>query len=47
MKHLKRGFNEAAHELAQIAKSVGDSQIWEGIEAPMLHRLLIIDKENC
>ena len=36
MRHLKRDYNRAAHELAQLAKSSGYSQQWVGIEPPII-----------
>ena len=47
MKHLKREYNRVAHELAQIAKAAGATQTWEGIDPPMLQRLLLIDRAKC
>ncbi|KAK4600234.1 hypothetical protein RGQ29_010056 [Quercus rubra] len=36
VRHLKRDYNRAAHELAQFAKVAGSSQQWRGVEPPML-----------
>ena len=47
MRHLKREYNRVAHELAQIAKVAGATQTWEGIDPPMLQRLLLIDRAKC
>ena len=46
-KHLKREFNRAAHELAQLAKVAGAIQSWEGIDPPLLQSLLIFDRAKC
>ena len=40
----KRDYNRAAHELAQLAKVVGSSQQWRGMEPPMLRHVLLLDR---
>ena len=47
VKHLKRNYNKAAHELAQIAKTTRTTQQWKGMEPPMLQQVLLIDKAKC
>ena len=47
MRHLKRDYNKAAHELAQIAKTTETTQQWKGMEPPMLQQVLLIDKAKC
>jgi len=41
--HLKRDHNRAAHELAQLAKSVGFAQIWKGTSPLLPHSILFPD----
>ena len=45
--HLKRDYNRAAHELAQLAKSSGFSQHWVGVEPPIIRQVLLIDRAKC
>ena len=40
----KRDYNRTAHELAQLAKVVGSSQQWRGVEPPMLRHVLLLDR---
>ena len=47
MKHLKRVYNMAAHDLAQAAKASGISQLWRGSEPPMIQRVLLVDRAKC
>ena len=47
MRHLKRDYNRAAHELAQLAKSSGFSQQWVGIEPPIIRQVLLLDRAKC
>ena len=47
MRHLKRDYNRAAHELAQLAKSSGSSQQWIGIELPVIWHVLLLDRAKC
>ena len=47
LKHLKRDFNRATHELAQLAKAAGVTQSWEGVDPLLLQSLLIIDRTKC
>ena len=44
LRHLKRDYNRAAHELAQFAKSSGISQRWVGIELPFIRLALLLDR---
>ena len=44
VRHLKRDYNRAAHELAQLAKVAGSSQQWRGVEPPMLRQVLLLDR---
>ena len=44
VRHLKRDYNRAAHELAQFAKVAGSSQQWRGVEPPMLRQVLLLDR---
>ena len=44
VRFLKRDYNRAAHELAQLAKVVGSSQQWRGVEPPMLRHVLLLDR---
>ena len=36
IKHVKREYNKAAHELAQYAREKEESQVWKGVYPPML-----------
>ena len=47
VKHLKRVYNMAAHDLAQAAKATGISQHWRGSKPPMIQRVLFVDKAKC
>ena len=47
MRHLKRDYNRAAHELAQLAKTSGSSQHWKGIEPPVIQHVLLLDRAKC
>ena len=47
MQHLKRDYNRATHELAQLAKSSGSSQQWKGIEPPVIQHVLLLDRAKC
>ena len=47
MKHLKRVYNTAAHELAQATKAFGISQLWRGSEPPVIQRALLVDRAKC
>ena len=47
MRHLKRDYNKAAHELAQLAKTSGSSQHWKGIELPVIQHVLLLDGAKC
>lgn len=47
VKHLKRDYNKVVHELAQNAKAAGTSQQWKGMEPPMLHQFLLVDRAKC
>ena len=47
LRHLKRDYNRAAHELAQFAKSSGISQCWVGIEPPNIRQVLLLDRAKC
>ncbi|XP_075675173.1 uncharacterized protein LOC142644441 [Castanea sativa] len=40
IQHLKRESNRAAHELAQLARASGESQIWKGMNPPCIQNLL-------
>ena len=44
VRHLKRDYNRAAHELAQLAKVADSSQQWRGVEPPMLRQVLLLDR---
>ena len=44
VRYLKRGYNRAAHELAQLAKVAGSSQQWKGVEPPMIRHVLLLDR---
>ena len=41
--HLKQEHNRAAHELAQLAKSAGTTQVSKGTMPPLPHSLLYPD----
>ena len=47
VKHLKRVYNIAAHDLAQAAKASGISQLWRGSEPPIIQRVLLVDRAKC
>ena len=47
MLHLKRDYNRAAHELAQLVKTSGSSQHWKGIEPPIIYHVLLLDRAKC
>ncbi|KAL0009236.1 hypothetical protein SO802_010738 [Lithocarpus litseifolius] len=47
VRHLKRDYNRAAHELAQIAKTTGSSQQWKEMEPPMIRNVLLLDRAKC
>ena len=47
LRHLKRDYNKAAHELAQFAKSSGIFQRWVGIEPPNIRQVLLLDRAKC
>ena len=36
MKHVKRDYNRAAHELAQYVRQKEESYVWKGVCPPML-----------
>ena len=36
IKHVKRDYNRAAHELAQYARQKEESQVWKGVCPPMV-----------
>ena len=40
IQHLKKESNRAAHELAQLARASGVSQIWKGMDPPCIQFLL-------
>ena len=44
VRYLKRDYNRAAHELAQLAKVAGSSQQCRGVESPMLQHVLLLDR---
>ena len=47
VKHLKRVYNTAAHDLAQVAKASGISQLWRDSEPPIIQRALLVDRAKC
>ena len=47
VRHLKRDYNKAAHDLAQVAKANGTSQQWKGMELPMIQQILLVDRAKC
>ena len=47
VKHLKRVYNTAAHDLAQAAKASGISQLWRDSEPPIIQRALLVDRAKC
>ena len=47
MRHLKRDYNRATHELAQLAKSSDYSLQWVGIEPPIIRHVLLLDRAKC
>ena len=47
VKHLKRVYNTAAHDLAQAAKAFGISQLWRGSEPHIIQRVLLVDRAKC
>ena len=47
VRHLKRDYNKAAHDLAQVATATGISQQWRGLEPPMIQRVLLVDRAKC
>lgn len=38
--HLKRDHNRAAHDLAQLSRTTGSTQVWKGVTPPVLQYLL-------
>ena len=44
VRYLKRDYNRAAHELAQLAKVAGSPQQLRGVEPPMLRHVLLLDR---
>ena len=36
-----------AYELAQLAKSSAESQLWDGVEPAILQHLLLADRAKC
>ena len=47
VKHLKRVYNTAAHDLAQATKASRISQLWRGSEPPIIQRTLLVDRAKC
>ena len=47
VKHLKREYNRAAHNLAQITRSIETSQTWFGCSPPIIQNVLLIDRSKC
>ena len=47
VQHLKRDYNSVAHELAQLAKSFAESQLWDCVETAILQHLLLADRAKC
>ena len=47
VKHLKRVYNMAAHDLAQAAKASRISQLWRGSEPPIIQRVLLVYRAKC
>ncbi|XP_075652905.1 uncharacterized protein LOC142623382 [Castanea sativa] len=43
IRHLKRGYNRVAHELARYAKCNGISQVWSGMSPPVVKILIHMD----
>ena len=44
IKHLNRGCNRVAHELAQLAKCTGAKQVWKDVSPPMVQHLIQLEK---
>ena len=44
IKHLNRGCNRVAHELAQLAKCTGAKQVWKDVSPPMVQHLMQLEK---
>ena len=47
VRHLKRDYNSATHDLAQVAKAIGKSQQWKGKKPPMIQQILLVDRAKC
>ena len=47
VKHLKRVYNIATHDLAQATKASRISQLWRGSEPPIIQRVLLVDRAKC
>ena len=47
VKHLKREYNRAAHNIAQITRSTEISQTWFGYSPPIIQNVLLIDRSKC
>ena len=47
VKHLKKDYNRATHNIAQITKSTETSQTWFGCSPPIIHNVLLIDRSKC
>ena len=45
--HLKREYNNVAHEVAQVTRSTETSRTWIGVDPPWLHNLLLVDRSKC
>ena len=47
VRHLKRDYSMATHDLAQVAKATRIFQQWRGSEPPMIQRVLLVDRAKC
>ena len=47
VKHLKREYNRAVHNITQITRSIETSQTWFGCSPPIIHNVLLIDRSKC
>lgn len=43
IKHVKRKYNKAAHELARLARNEEASQVWVGVSPPIVQEVIQAD----